>query len=165
MLGKPKDGFTEVKVGSQKIGDASAIDDVPMDTLDAFLKYYYYHAPFQVTYDAVDYYFGLFCFCGRMYIISNDTDDNGLNIRVVKPEGNRFGTRAIAMNVVNRLANECVNDIRKYIDEWVSWYTLYELTDERMAERKQILLGRADILERFVKTEKLIDATWKDTDT
>ena len=153
MLGKPDAGWTDIKIGTQYIGTASYLDDVPIDTLDAFLKYYQ-GAPFQVEYDAEGYHFGLFTFDGNVFIVDNKSDDDEIHTRIVKSETDYFGGYETAEKVIHVLAKECVNDIREYIDGWVDWFSYAELTPNEGETRKNTLLGKADILESYIKTDK-----------
>ena len=155
MLGKPEAGMSAIKIGTQYIGAASCINDVPMETLDAFLRYYQ-GAPFQVTYyaegtyDAEGYHFGIITFDETVYIVNDKDKIEHIHTQIVKPENNNFGGYAFVEKVIPQLAKECVNDIRKYIDGWVDWGFAPNEKSERKQERRRLLLEKANLLEDFL---------------
>ena len=152
MLGRPDAGWTDITIGKY-IGTASYLDDVPIETMDAFLKYFQ-GAPFQVTYDAEGYNFGLITFDDSVYIVDNKNDNfDMINTKVVKSENGYFGKYETTEKVLHVLAKECVNDVRQYIDGWVDWFSYEEDTPEEKEIRKKMLLDKADILEAYIKTE------------
>ena len=155
MLGKPEAGWTDITIGSQYIGTASYLDDVPVETMDAFLKYYQ-GAPFQVTYDAEGYHFGLFTFDGLVYIVDNKSDNEEINTKVIESEKEYFGGYISEEYIIHTLAKECVNDVREHIDGWVDWFTYDDPTPEEVETRKKLLLDKADVLEAYIKTDSTI---------
>ena len=155
MLGKPEAGMSAIKIGNQYIGAASCTNDVPMETLDAFLRYYQ-GAPFQVTYyaegtyDAEGYHFGIITFDETVYIVNNKDEIEHIHTQIIKSENNNFGGYAFVEKVIPQLARECVNDIREYIDRWVDWGFAPNEKSERKQERRRLLLEKANLLEDFL---------------
>ena len=141
MLGKPFAGWTEISVGTKIIGSASYLTDVPLDLLDAFIKYFsqsYATLGFNVEFDAEGYSFGLIEFAEDLYAVDTDTDSDIPNVTRIPPE--ILGLKwANSRKMLLCLAKELIKDIEQYFDLWVFW-DLIETEDTSVIKKREALL-------------------------
>ena len=150
MLGKPKFGWTQISVGNHAIGYASYLDDVPDLMLRAFIDYLKDKKNFMVTFDAEGYEFGIFSFAEDLYTADNGTRDGTLRATLVRSEEIGLEQYAGLDAMVRKLAKEAVDDVRKNIEDWVTWLPeADEFSEERKAFRRKSLLVKCNIVERL----------------
>ena len=99
MLGTPINGWAEIKIGQEKIGNASYLTDPAMDCLDAFLRYFDTNSflPFGLIFDAEGYYFGIMEFADYLYIADDKTDDDKFEVLFVYEYASLFSKNIFKM--------------------------------------------------------------------
>ena len=152
MLGTPINGWAEIKIGQEKIGNASYLTDPAMDCLDAFLRYFDTNSflPFGLIFDAEGYYFGIMEFADYLYIADDKTDDDKLNLREINPIDLNLTEYAGHHEILTCLAKECVNDIVDNLEGWVHWFTYANETEENLEKRRQELLSKIKHLKNYI---------------
>lgn len=113
MFTKPENGWTDVEVFGKKLGCASNVWDVPIDTLCALTRWLY-GEPLQLVFNAEGSWFGLVTICGRLYAFWSD--EGGDNARFEQLAANLSSS-----DIKRQLAQECIDDMSKDIVAWGCW--------------------------------------------
>lgn len=154
MLSKPYHGWTTISVGNIILGPASYIQDVPIDCLDIFLSYF---SPenklgFNFSFDAEGYSFGLIEFDSYLFSANENPESGSLDLKEIRGSCFDEKTNDLAEGILVRLANELVDDINNYMDEWVEWDLDYDMmSDDNKKKRKELLKSKVEALSSVLK--------------
>jgi len=140
MLGEPKYGWTNIKIGGKDgfHGGASYLDNVPVICLNAFIGSFENGTPASIEFDAEGWSFILTATSfGAYVIVHKDKDPSILYFE---------NTDRI------KLAKELVEDIEKYMDSWILWNPSSDEEDESL-EQKQTIEKKLERLKILIKEE------------
>ena len=160
MLGKPKHGWTNVSIGDYS-DQASYLDDVPLDCLNAFINGYSSYLPITISFDAEGHEFLLVVDYYTTHIISNR--DFIMALRTGGEEKERFILKSYDINR-DDLAKELINDIESNLEGWVHWFFADPFVDddENSAERRKELIEHIEKLKELIrKSEQRADENLK----
>lgn len=142
MLGEPHYGWTNVWIAGKVIGVASYITDVPLDTLNQFFQYLNNYknnrnVGFNIMYDGEGKEFGLVEIGDSLYWINDYRQ-----LSEIDPVKYHLPSYAKPYQIIMELAKEVIEDVKKYLDQWIFWdtYILCEdSSDKEIKERKSRL--------------------------
>jgi hypothetical protein len=115
LLSKPSSGYADLVINNKRVGSVSYTDDVPIILLQYFIDVLTANQDdvhLNVSLDAEGYSVGFLDFDGILYSVSTSIDDGLLTHDLMDYEG---------LRTCRYLANELINDINKYKDDWVMW--------------------------------------------
>ena len=134
MLSKPKHGWTDITLGDF-IGRGSYLTDIPIDLLNTFINALRDSIPASVFFDEEGSEFTLVSHYNGTYIIVE---------REEKPE-------LISVDIgFIELIKEIINDLESNIDEWANWMCYYDLTEEELAQRENLLKSKIEELRNLI---------------
>lgn len=133
MFTTPEHGWTNLQLGdfSQR---ASYLTDIPNDCLDAFIHALQNNVPAIVYFNAEGWDFYLVSSYYQTYIIL-DID----NVKTFVIDKNK-----------NNLAKELINDIEKYLEEWVNWECYDDKEETEIEKRRNELKEKLSILKSLL---------------
>lgn len=150
MLGEPKFGWTHITCGTVNVGPASYIEDVPMDCLNAFIRYFTDDASaFNLCFDAEGYNIGIIEFGQSLYKVSTDVAE-GLNVKEIDGSAVGLDWYASSDEILMVLAKELIHDIRAYMDTWVSHWISDDLSAREKLDRRQTFIDKCMELESLI---------------
>lgn len=137
MLSKPKHGWTDITLGDFT-GRGSYLTDIPVDLLNAFINALRDFTPASVFFDEEGSEFTLVSHYDGTYIIAE---------REEKPELISIDIRFI------ELIKEVINDIESDIKGWADWMCYYDLTEEELTQRENLLKSKIEELKNLISKE------------
>lgn len=153
MLSKPVHGWSTVKIGVFK-KTASYLTDVPMDLLDAFIQYFNEknHLPFGVNFEGEsEGMFGIIEIGDELYLhteLFSEETDVMRELKLIKPEDYGFGYFARPKELLRKMAEEVIADIKENLEAWVNWDLDPECDpDEAFSKRRNLLNMKIALLE------------------
>lgn len=154
MLNKPMYGWTDVQCGTEILGSASYLTDVPMDCLDAFITYFsqeYKSLGFSIEFDAEGYSFGLVEFAGSLYEMDTATNSNIPNIKEITPQMLNMGPYERPLEMLKGLGKELASDIENHLEDWAMWNPGDEEDKTEIEKRKDILREKCEKLKSLIQ--------------
>ena len=137
MLSKPKYGWTDITLGDFA-GRGSYLTDIPVDLLNAFINALRDFIPASVFFDEEGSEFTLVSHFNGTYIIVE---------REEKPELISVDIRFV------ELIKEVINDIESDIEGWADWMCYYDLTEEELTQRENLLKSKIEELKNLISEE------------
>jgi hypothetical protein len=128
MFSKPEYGWTDVTVGDFTCR-ASYLEDIPVMCMKAFTNALSpYPTPACMLFDAEGWYFYIVSSFNQTFVIEEIENDSIADRRLRK------------YNVkLTDIAQEVINDIEQYFEEWINWECWKPLSEDEYNERKTLL--------------------------
>ena len=136
MIGKPRYGWCDIKIGDRVLGSASYLTDVPFQVLDAMIQYLSCdnQLPFGLTFDAEGYEFGITQIGETLYLFDTQTNDLIPRLWELDPSLLNKELGYNPENIVKCLAKEAIEDIEDNFDSFLYWLD----SKEEMAKSEEV---------------------------
>lgn len=137
MLDTPKYGWSNIHIG-EWFDRCSYLDDVPMKLLEAFVRCFRCSEPQSIRFDAEGYEYIIVFDTYQTYVITSKEDDE----------------LTVLDATYQKLAPECVVDIRRDLDTWVDFQVDEYQGPAKMQKRKDEICRLCDLIESRITYEK-----------